>query len=743
MRKFHSRNAFKISALALAICGLSSFAQAEESTELEQISVDTGAMDRAATTENTKSFTTTSMSTTIGLALSPKQTPQSVSVITNQQLKSLGIHSINDALKHTTGINVTRNGTRPAYYSRGFQVTQIEQDGIASMLPGSLLNSNDDPQSMSDIAFYDHLEIVRGATGLTQGTGEPGGTINVVRKKPTSETQRSLELSVDRFGALRSVADVSGSLNNDQTIRGRLIAVGEHNRSFKDNVKGNKKAVYGVIDFMLGDSSQLTLGASYQYERTTPDPSGLPMGADRNLGLHYSTFLGADWNKAVTKKYDVFAELDTYLTDDWKWTNRVSYTHSKLEQQQATLGVSSTSYKGVGADNSLPVSGRLSNWKDKGHQFAFQSNLAGKYSLFDRQHDAFLTYTFSRENLHSFWRQFEDTTSYDIYSFNGQIPFRDFSEGPYRFREYDDYTLTKNGFAFGTRFNILDNLHLLAGTRWTNWHSDYDEVYYGRDGVTPNYDPNYRESSRWIPYLGLTWDINDTYSAYVSWTSIFKPSLGGKDKQGKDLPPQIGNNYEAGLKGSWFNNQLNASVALFKILQKNRPITITRAQAQAEDPNATRGYSIASGVVESKGVDVEVSGKLTDKWQLFAGYTFNLSKHRDTESASVPSGLNFSKHTPKHIFRLNTTYDLTEQWTVGGGLDYQSRTSSLYNIEQGGYTLWNASVAYKPVKDLTLSLVARNLFDKRYYENNRVRTAGMNNFYGEPRNFVFSVNYNF
>ena len=207
---------FRLSLISLGILLTQQVALANESQQLDEVNVTTVA--DVTSTEQTKSYTTSAMKTTTGLELSPKETPQSVSVITKTQLKHQGITSITEALRHTTGVNVVQNGTRPQYYSRGFVMNQIEEDGIASMVPGVLLNSYSDPQSLSDIAIYDHIEVLRGAAGLTQGTGEPGGTINVVRKKPTVNTQASINASIDRFGSFRTVGDISGSINEAQTV---------------------------------------------------------------------------------------------------------------------------------------------------------------------------------------------------------------------------------------------------------------------------------------------------------------------------------------------------------------------------------------------------------------------------------------------------------------------------------------------------------------------------------------------
>lgn len=229
------------------------------------------AQNRSTRTENRNSYTTSAMRTTTGLALSPKETPQSVSVITKAQLDDQNISRIEDALKTTTGVNVFRDSNRYRFQSRGFYINRIEEDGMAVTVSGSMLNTNADPHSQTDLAIYDHIEVVRGATGLTQGTGEPGGTINVVRKHPTAKTQASIDVSADRFGTVRGVGDVSGSLNAAQTVRGRAVVVGERSNSFKDVVDGKKQVFYGILEADAGENTKIAAGMLWQNENSTPD----------------------------------------------------------------------------------------------------------------------------------------------------------------------------------------------------------------------------------------------------------------------------------------------------------------------------------------------------------------------------------------------------------------------------------------------------------------------------------------
>ena len=228
----------------------------EQTAKLQTVNVTD--KNRSTRTENRDSYTTSAMRTTTGLALSPKETPQSVSVITKTQINEQGITNLVDALKTTTGVNVIRDAGIPRFQSRGFYIDQIEEDGISSTVPGAINNPMYDAQSMNDIAVYDHIEVVRGATGLTQANGEPGGTLNAVRKRPTGERIIQSEAQIDRFGKVRTTGDFSGRLNDESTLRGRAVVALERDKNFKDRVKGGNATLYGVMDASVGDNTKIT-----------------------------------------------------------------------------------------------------------------------------------------------------------------------------------------------------------------------------------------------------------------------------------------------------------------------------------------------------------------------------------------------------------------------------------------------------------------------------------------------------
>ncbi|WP_304671307.1 TonB-dependent siderophore receptor, partial [Neisseria bergeri] len=313
---------FKLSILTLSLSALSHTAQAAgemQQAELEQIRVT--AKNRSLRTENQNSYTVSAMRSTTGLVLSPREIPQSVSVITKKQIEDQGITDLEGALQNATGINVFKSGGRTHFMSRGYFIEQFEEDGIATQLgsPGGfgLGGPAGDPTSATDMAMYDHIEVVRGAAGLTQANNEPGGTVNAVRKKPTAKRQLSADLMANSWGKVNSVFDASGTLSQEHGLRGRFVGSVGSNKTFQDQSGGRDVLLYGVMDKDIGDNSKLTWGASYLNQTETPDPDGLPMRTDGKEWKR-SRYLGADWNEAHLKKYNLFTEFEHYFNDNWK-----------------------------------------------------------------------------------------------------------------------------------------------------------------------------------------------------------------------------------------------------------------------------------------------------------------------------------------------------------------------------------------------------------------------------------------
>ena len=185
-----------------------------------------------STTEGTGSYTTGVMQTATKLALSVRETPQSVSVITRQRMDDQDMRSLEDVLRNTPGMSMTKDGPqRPTFYARGFAVENLMSDGLSNDLSHYLSR---DMNSTPDMAIYDRVEVVRGATGLMQGSGTPSAAINMVRKRPTADPRLSITGSAGSWDNYRTEVDASGALNASATLRGRVVAAYQARNSFQD-----------------------------------------------------------------------------------------------------------------------------------------------------------------------------------------------------------------------------------------------------------------------------------------------------------------------------------------------------------------------------------------------------------------------------------------------------------------------------------------------------------------------------
>lgn len=334
---------FSLSLISLAILSFSLPTYAGET--LDQINV----IDESPvnSTSANKGYTIKSMNTATGLRISGKDTPQSVSVVTRKQLDDRAIHTLEDAMRNATGINVVRDsGLQTRFLSRGFYVDQIGEDGITTNIGGrSGYTAKIDVVPSTDLAVYDHIEVVRGATGLTQSNSEPGGTINLIRKRPTDKFQHLGEITFDERGSVRTMLDVSGAMNKDKNVRGRLVGVDEHAKSFKDNVKGRKQMIYGVLETNIRDNGLFTIGGMYQKINEVPDFAGVMLPCENpkvapfssrpacNEPLKFSrdTYLGESWSRLKGDKYNLFSETKFFLDNDWTLSLELSYTQNNSD----------------------------------------------------------------------------------------------------------------------------------------------------------------------------------------------------------------------------------------------------------------------------------------------------------------------------------------------------------------------------------------------------------------------------
>ena len=291
------------------------------STSMELGSTSITAQGLGATTENTGAYTTGSTSTATKLNLSIRETPQSISVVTRQEMDDFNLNTLTEAMRHTTGVVVQHNDSdRVSYSSRGYTINNFQIDGM--------LNTFSFMKSDADTIIYDRIEVIRGATGLTTGAGDPSGTINMIRKRPTRELQAKAGVTGGSYDDYYSYVDVGGPLAFDGRLRGRTVLAYRDSKSFRDNYALKREVAYGILEADLTDDTTVAVGYDYQDKQVQGSSWGTTpywTGTGDKAGFGRSTNLATSWSSWPMKDKTAFATLEQRLFNDWRL--KAAYTH--------------------------------------------------------------------------------------------------------------------------------------------------------------------------------------------------------------------------------------------------------------------------------------------------------------------------------------------------------------------------------------------------------------------------------
>lgn len=567
-----------------------------------------------------------------------------------------------------------------------------------------------------NLAMFDRVEIVRGATGLVTGAGNPSAAINMIRKRPLDEQKVTLTGGAGSWDDYRGELDASSPLNDSGTLRGRVITSYRDANSFVDRAEEDHGLFYAVTEADLSEDTTLTLGFSHQKDKTNYFWGSSMVGLDgHHLNLSRSYNPGTDWEDKDQEINTIFAEVRHQLANDWKLQVNANYA-----EQNALF---SGSYQSRWVNNTLARTVYQASYDE--NQAGVDAFASGPFEAFGRTHELVVGASKRIYDL--------TTHNYSPYDLNWPL---NAGKPDFVHTGNDHEVTTQDGFYVTTRLSLADPLKLILGGR-LDWY-DYDN----RSG-----DGDYKVTRNLTRYAGLIYELDDHHSVYVSYSDIFTPQS-EKDVSGTPLKPIVGKNYEVGIKGEYLGGALNASVALFRIDQENRAVDALVSNC----PQAS--CSAASGEIRSQGIDFELQGALTENWQVGAGYTY--AHVVILKDAANPQNVNqrFDSDTPEHLFKLTTQYQFQgplEKLRVGGNVAWQSRLyndialadGSTYRLKQGAYAVTDLMAGYKVTQHLDLQLNANNIFDRKYYSSisNSVKYGG--DTYGSPRNMMVTAKYTF
>lgn len=717
-----------ISSLSYPI--ISKAEEANDSIELDTLQVEGKTLTDA--TEGTGSYKASRSTTALKLPLSQKEIPQSVTIITQQQIQDQNLTTLGKVLEQTPGINKTQYGVPGActtcndFIARGFTIRNYQLDGINISTPMS------GGISEADTAAYDRIEIVKGATGLLSGAGYPSATINLVRKKPTSEPLLKLTSSVGSWSTIRNELDVSSALNQAGTIKARSVITQEKGNSWMDRVHTHRTSFYGIVDFSLTPSTTVDLGINYSTLKTNNGGVHAFRKYDTKTGdkTHFSRSANAsaNWAYSLMERTTLFADLKHYFQNDWQFTLAVNNNYLNADRVYGVLGHREISLVN---GNGMLTYGRDQNTPT---DYGLDTSLSGPFYLFNRKHELILgsnAYHSKRND-----RVFSGSSlrNINIIGWQGNYPKPPINYSGIRNKEREQQV----GYYLATRLKPTDKLSIILGGRVSDWRKSTENT---NSKYSAN---NYSRSETGVvtPYVGTVYDLTTNWSVYASYTSIFNPQ-NAQTVSGSYIDPEEGKAYEAGIKGSFFDDKLTTSFAVFKTKMDNLAVL----DSGNLTPSGESAYRKEDGT-KTKGYEFEIAGELLTNWQIMGGYTHSITKDKEGKRIKTDSN-------PADQIKLFTSYRLPNQLnklTIGGGVIWQSRIfdkslsprdpqdirkKKIKNAQQNDYSILSLMARYDFTDKLSLALNANNLLDKKYTVNTTNYT------YGEPRNLTATLSWQY
>jgi outer membrane receptor for ferric coprogen and ferric-rhodotorulic acid len=382
--------ALKLNRLAVMIglaMPLLAHAQAAEQNAAVMPQVEVNAQRLGETTEGSGSYTTGKGRSATPLSMSLRDTPQSVSVVTLQRIEDQGLVSVSDVVNNVTGVSVNQYEThRAGFTARGFDITNLQIDGI----PTTWEQAWSSGEVLGSLALYDRVEVVRGATGLVTGAGNPSAAINLVRKRATSKTLAgSVEAGIGRWDERRAMADVSTAVNEAGTIRARVVGEYQSKDSWADYMKSKSKTAYGTFEADLGPRTLLSAGVSRQEtDPQGPMWGGLPFWYTDGTKTNWdrSKTSAADWTRWNTVYESYFANLEHSFDNGWKV--RASFTRGDRSGDSHLLYLSGVPDRATGL-GMFPFAG---SYATSTKQDDIGLHASGPFRLGGRKHEAAFGY---------------------------------------------------------------------------------------------------------------------------------------------------------------------------------------------------------------------------------------------------------------------------------------------------------------------------------------------------------------
>ncbi|MDF5726182.1 MAG: TonB-dependent siderophore receptor [Rhizonema sp. PD37] len=609
--------------------------------------------------------------------------PQSIQVIPQQVIKDQQITRISDAVRNASGVTPQGSyaGNTENYVIRGFVTYNNLRNGFAVQ------------DNYISPTTVERVEVLKGPASVLYGQFEPGGVVNYITKQPLTTPYHSAEFTLGNYDYYRAAIDFSQPLTADKKVLSRLNIAYENSGSFVDFVNGESYSIAPVVSFQLSDDTNLTL----EYEHNTVNRTfydGLPP-VRQTFQVPISRFLGEPGDRYKFQSDAGTITLKHRFSDNFQFRSALSINNY------------SGDYNAVRPDSLLDdgrtVSRELAGSIDYRRAVSLQNELVSKFTTGSINHQLLLGLEFNWAHQGGIYLR-TAAPGLDLFNpvYGAPLP-TSFVDTAQNFKSDTDTV----GVYLQDQVTLLQSLKLLVGGRLDFINYNDKNIDLNNNGQVLS--TNQFNDQAFSPRLGLVYQPIEPISLYASYAQSFAPN-NTRTASGQAIEPSRGTQYEVGIKTEWLNKRLSATLAAYDITKTNVPTT---------DPTNTN-FSIAAGVVESRGIELDIAGKILPGWNVIASFA-----HDDayvTKDNSIPVG-NRLVNVPRYNASLWTSYEIQTGSLTGLGFGagmffVGDREATLPNngVIIPSYVRTDASIFYKK-RNWRVGLNFKNILDTRYYDS--------------------------
>lgn len=611
-----------------------------------------------------------------------EEIPQAISVIPAQVLADLDSTSVERALDFAGGVARQNNFgglTLYEYSVRGFATSEFYKDGFSA---------NRGYPSAPDAANIERIEVLKGPAASLYGRGDPGGTVNIVTKKPQAESFARLQASAGSWDRYRTSLDANAPLDEAGNLLGRLNLAVEDNGSFRDHVDNSRQFVAPSLAWQLGADTRLLVEGEFSRSNVVFD-RGIVAPNGRLGSVSRSTFLGEPNDGHIDNDNDQLqASLEHVLDDNW---------HLRLASHYKTGSIA-----GFASENqSLAADGRTltrrfrerdTTW----HDSISQLELHGRLDLVGIEHRLLIGGEYENFRKNERVTEIRPRSTIDIFQPVYGRPRPDGARSGSDFHE----RVTSHALNLQDQLDFGNGLHGMLGMRLERYEQTLD------NRVSGNSSDQQQDAVTWRS--GLLYQLTPQVGLFANASTSFKPNS-GLDASGRAFDPEEGIGYESGVKLDLFDGRLGATLAAFHLTKQN---VLT---ADPADPS----FSRAAGEARSRGIDLQFSGQLSDALRLIGAYAWIDAEV--TKDSSLPHGSRLLG-VPEHSASLLGVYEFQDGWLKGSDLG-AALTHVGTRLGQSGsdfelpaYTTVDLLAHYPLSERARLGVNLNNVFDEKYYE---------------------------